>query len=302
MSSWDAALDAAGVRGGQLRADFSRQRRVVSRYRFAQYAAVRLLLPGAVVPHVVAATAFMHHTDHLLDQGGSLEERSAAYEWWVKQVRQALVTGRSEHGVLRAMSYTCGVFPQLAVLMEEFLGGTVVELDFAGFGTEEDYQRYVEAYSLPAFMVVAHVLAPGADAVGYRKACRLFIDGSQRLDFVNDLAEDLRVGRLNIPRSVLDRHGVGRGDLVAGRRLAGAGDLIGRELDEACACLGAGRAMVGYLPVAHRALGRALIGMEEATAEAARVKGAGLLVSSARPAVFRALGLLAREYRGRGRG
>ncbi|WP_409234277.1 phytoene/squalene synthase family protein [Streptomyces sp. PA5.6] len=300
MGSWDAALDAADVRGERLRADFTRQRRVVARYRFPQYAAVRLLLPRPTVPHLLAATAFMHHTDSLLDGEGSLRERTAAYEQWAGQVRAALATGHGDHDVLRPLLHACAARPRLAGHVEAFLDGAAVELDFAGFATEADYQRYVDAYSLPAFMLLADVLAPGAEPAGYRSACRAFIDGSQRLDFVNDLADDLGAGRLNLPRDVLERHGVTREDLVAGRATAGVRELIARELDAACTSLRAAHALVGHLPAAHRAFGRALIGMEEATAGAARAKGAGLLASSAWPAVPAAVRLLVREYRKRG--
>ncbi|MGW6527539.1 phytoene/squalene synthase family protein [Streptomyces venezuelae] len=300
MGSWDAALDAAGVRDERLRADFTRQRRVVARYRFPQYAAVRLLLPRPTVPHLLAATAFMHHTDNLLDGDGSLRERSTAYERWAGQVCEALASGRSDHDVLRPVLHACAARPRLAERIEAFLEGAAVELDFAGFGTEADYQRYVDAWSLPAFMLPADVLAPTREPAGFRDACRAFIDGSQRLDFVNDLADDLRAGRLTLPRDVLDRHGVTRADLVERRATAGVRELIARQLDDARASLRAAHALVGHLPAAHRAFGRALIGMEEATADAARAKGAGLLVSSARPAVPTAVRLLVREYRKRG--
>ncbi|WP_329536705.1 hypothetical protein OG568_49605 (plasmid) [Streptomyces sp. NBC_01450] len=41
-------------------------------------------------------------------------------------------------------------------------------------------------------MVVAALLGPDGHQAAYRAACRTYIDASQRLDFVNDLAEDLR--------------------------------------------------------------------------------------------------------------
>lgn len=301
MSSWSATLDAAGIRSKQLRADFTRQRRVVARYRFPQYLAVRLLLPRPATPHLLATTAFMHHTDNLLDQGGSLKERSSAYGRWAEQVREALATERSDHAVLRPVLHTCRTYPNLLRYIENFLDGATTELDFAGFVTEEDYQRYIDAYSLPAFMMVAGVLAPEADEIGYRNACRTYIDGSQRLDFTNDLADDLRAGRLNLPQDLLDRYGVTRDDLVEGRESVGVCSLIAHQLDLACTSLNASRTMVEYLPTAHGGLGRALIGMEEATAEAARGKSTGLLTSSARPAISTAVRLLTREYRQRER-
>src|SRR4051812_34652965 len=61
VTTWNQSLDAAGVRGPRLRRDYGVQRRSVSRFRRTSYLAARVLLPGPMLPHVVAATAFMHH-------------------------------------------------------------------------------------------------------------------------------------------------------------------------------------------------------------------------------------------------
>ncbi|GGV30785.1 phytoene/squalene synthase family protein [Streptomyces spectabilis] len=299
MNSWKAMLDAAGIDGPEPRADFTRLRHVVSRYRRHQYLAVRLLLPGAVVPHVIAATVFMHYTDTLLDREGPVEQRAADYDRWEKLVHEALATKQSDHPVLRPLLHTYGTYPQLEHHIKEFLGAGHVDLEFSGFAGEEDYQHYVDGYSLPAFMLVAHLLAPDADEAGYRGACRQFIDGSQRLDFATDLAEDLRAGRLNIPAQTLERHGVTRADLASRTDSPEVRALLAELIRQAEASLVESYALVTHLPEAHRPMGRALIGMEELTADAARRKGAQLLSSSARASVPAALRLLAREYRRR---
>ena len=69
MGMWANRLDAAGIHDPQLRDDFTRQRSLVARYKRAAYLAVLLLLPRPLAPHMIAATAFMHHTDNLLDHG-----------------------------------------------------------------------------------------------------------------------------------------------------------------------------------------------------------------------------------------
>jgi phytoene/squalene synthetase len=95
------ALDTAGVRDGGLREDYTEQRKLVARFRRSAYLAVRLVLPTPLVPHVIAATAFMHHSDNVLDEGRPRAERAAAYAVWEKQVRDGLATGGSDHPVIR---------------------------------------------------------------------------------------------------------------------------------------------------------------------------------------------------------
>ncbi|MEV6776714.1 phytoene/squalene synthase family protein [Streptomyces syringium] len=302
MHTWDRTLTAAGIGDPRLRADYTRQRDRVSAYRRHAYVAVRLLLPPALVPHVIAATAFMHHTDTLLDAsavGGHAEDACAA---WEKSVREGLATGSSGDPVLRAFLHTVSVHPRLRGHVEDFLAGASADRDFTGFSDEADYQGYVDAYSLPAFMLIACLLlSPDVDAELSHRLCRAYIDGSQRLDFVNDLAEDLRDGRLTLPDDALAHHGVRRADLEQGRESPGTRALLRSLLARARRDLLASRGLPVLAPPAHRAFTRAVITLEVLTADAAAAKGTGILREAARPSVPAAVRVLVREYRRRGR-
>ncbi|WP_329149395.1 MULTISPECIES: squalene/phytoene synthase family protein [unclassified Streptomyces] len=296
MSMWATRLDAAGIHDPQLRDDFTQQRSLVARYKRAAYLAVLLLLPRPLAPHMIAATAFMHHTDNLLDHG-PLPQRAAACTAWENEVNQALATGVSDHPVIRPLLHTGARHPRLLGHVQDFLRTAATDLEFTGFATESDYQRYLDHYSLPAFMLVACLLAPGDEPAGYRAACRTYIDGSQRLDFVNDLAEDLADDRLTIPQDVLLSHGVTRTDLLQAQDTPEVRALLRHLLGQARTTLAASHHVTGFLPPAHRPFVRALIALEEATTAAATTKGPGLLKSSARPAVPTMLKILIREYR-----
>ncbi|MFJ6617693.1 phytoene/squalene synthase family protein [Kitasatospora sp. NPDC091335] len=295
MGRWERALDAAGVREAGLRADYGRQREQVARYRREAMLAADLLLPARMVPHVLAATAFMHRTDTLLDSG-PLAERRAASARWQRQVTDSLATGRTDDPELRPLLHSIDAHPVLRDRVLDFLAATGADLDFTGFATEQDYQAYVDGYSLPGFMVVAALIGPDGDQSEYWAACRTFIDGSQRLDFVNDLAEDLADGRLNIPGQDLAEHGVTRADLEQARDLPAVRALLGALLDRADRTLAEGRAVIDRVPPAHRPMVRCIVGVEELTSAAARADLGALLRRSASPGKPGALRLLAREY------
>ena len=306
MSNWSRVLDAADITSPVLREDYTEARRTVARFRREAYVAVRLLVPPALVPDVLVATAFMHHTDNLLDSGLP-EQRVAAFGGWEREVRAALAgsgaagTGWSgtEVPLVRAMAHSAGRHPALGDRAGAFLDTALTDLEFTGFAAEADYQRYIDDYSLPALMVVACLLGPPepeADGA-YRAVCRSFIDGSQRLDFVNDLAEDLAADRLTVPEDVLKEHRVTRADLAAGRVTADVGALMTDLLTRARADLLDGRELVRLAPPANRPMVRALVGLELLTLKAAEAKGPGLLRGSARPSLPAAAALLLREYR-----
>ncbi|MEU9195583.1 phytoene/squalene synthase family protein [Streptomyces hundungensis] len=295
MSAWNQALDAAGIRAPALRDDYTRQRELAARFKRSAYLAARLLLPRPLFPHVVAATAFMHHGDNLLDSG-PLDDRAEAYGAWEREVRDGLADGDSGHPVIRPLLNTITAHPRLRGHVEDYLRTARADLDFTGFATEADHQAYIDAYSLPAFMLVACLVAPDGDATEFRAACRTYIDAAQRIDFVNDLAEDLADGRLTLPREELERHGVTREDLEQARDLPGTRALIASALDRAHTTLAASHPLTHLVPEPGRPLVRALIAFDHLTLTAATQKGPALLKSSARPSVRGAVGVLVREY------
>ncbi|WP_329460999.1 phytoene/squalene synthase family protein [Streptomyces sp. NBC_01431] len=301
MQTWNKALTAAGVDSPSLRQDYTQQGALVSGYRRHTYVAIRLLLPPVLVPHVVAAVAFMHHTDALLDATPATGPSSDSYAAWEEEVRRGLTTGESTDPVLRPVLHTIAAYPQLRKPVEQFLAGAPMDRNFSGFAAEADYQRYVDGYSLPAFMLVACLLlAPDADAGEVHRSCRSYIDGSQRLDFVCDLAEDLSEGRLGLPEETLKKHGVSREDLEHGRDTAGTRALLQEVLEQARLDLNNSRKLVAFVPPEHRAFTRAFVSLEILTADAAIAKGTQVLRNSARPSVPDALRVLAFEYSRRG--
>ncbi|OIK26855.1 squalene/phytoene synthase family protein [Streptomyces malaysiense] len=295
MRGWTKSLDAAGVREPGLRRDYGRQRRSVRRFRRTAYLAARLLLPRALLPHVVAATAVMHHGDNLLDTG-PLPRREAAWASWERQVRDALRTGTSDSPLLRTLAHTVSVHPRLGGLVETYLATATAELRFTGLATEADYQAYVDAYSYPGFMLVAGLLAPEADDMPYRAACRTFIEGSQRLDFVNDLAEDVQEGRTGIPVEAMERFGITMDDLRTGAGGSALRELMADQITLAQTSLSAARPLCTLTSPGGRRLAGALVEIELLTAEAVLARGTGILRGSVNPPLGRTLRVLTHKH------
>ncbi|MGW0335515.1 squalene/phytoene synthase family protein [Streptomyces sp. NPDC003011] len=291
MSAWNQSLDAAGIRETDLRQDYGAQRESVARFRRASYLAARLLLPKAVLPHVVAATAVMHHGDNLLDTGPK-PQRATAWTSWEQEIRKALDSGASDDPLIRTLLNTTATYPRLREVVEEYLSTATAELEFAGFATEADYQAYLDAYSLPAFMLVASLLGPEHDDGAFRAACRMFIDGSQRLDFVNDLAEDLTEGRLGIPTETLERFSVTEKDLAEGRESPAVRELVENQIEAARASLLAAKELPALTANPNGVLLEAVVEIELLTADAALAHGARLLRGSVSPPVVGSLRVL----------
>ncbi|MFE6287826.1 squalene/phytoene synthase family protein [Streptomyces sp. NPDC057877] len=291
---WGRVLRQAGVVDPSLRRDYALQRWVVARFARAEYLAVRLLLPMALQPDVVAAVAFMHETDDRVDQGGAAD-RSAAPAKWAVLVEKARTTGTSDLPVLRALAHTAERHPDTWARVGDFLNGAALEVAWEEFATEADFDRYVTGYSLPALMLTAGLLAPtgppGSDE--FISYCERLISAMQRLDFLEDLASDLRTGRLGIPPEALEACGISRADLRPGRPRSPAVDrLIRTQADAAAAALASARPLEHTVSPASEPFVRALIGVQQYRLEAVRAAGAGLTERSSRPSAVGSLGLL----------
>jgi phytoene synthase len=304
---WGRVLDRAGITDARLRRDYALQRRVVARFARAEYLAVRLLLPAALQPDVVAAVAFMHETDDRVDRGGPAERR-AALDRWTELVEAACGrpagaavardAGDAGLPVLRALAHTAGRHPDLPERVRAFLDGAAWEVAWEKFATEADLDRYVTGYSLPAFMLTAGFLAPSApaDRDRFDRCCERLISAMQRLDFLEDLAADLRTGRLGIPGEALAGCGLTRADLLpGGGRKPAVSRLVRTQADAAAAALDAARPLEDTAAPAYRPFVRALIGVQRHRLRAVRAAGAGLVERPSGPSVAGCLGLLVRQ-------
>ncbi|MBP2579748.1 phytoene synthase [Streptomyces sp. PvR006] len=289
---WKRALDRAGVREPELRRDYTEQRRAVRRFAAAEYAAARVLLPAELLPHVVAAVAFMHDTDDRIDRG-TPDDRAAALAEWDGLVRKALADGDSDLPVLRCLARTAACHPDVRGHADEFLRGCEREVAWRTIADDEELGRYVREYSLPALMLTACLLSP-EDTIprtAFGEGCHLLIRAMQRIDFLEDLSEDVRAGRHGVCADAVARHGA---DLT--RPDPALGRLVEEQADRAAADLTAAAPLPTLVVPAYRPFVRALVGVQRLRLDAVRRAGATLATRTSGPSAPAAALLLLREY------
>ncbi|MFC9339272.1 phytoene/squalene synthase family protein [Streptomyces sp. NPDC057020] len=289
---WKRALDRAGVREPRLRRDYTEQRTAVRRFAAAEYAAARILLPAELLPHVVAAVAFMHDTDDRIDRG-TPEDRAAALAEWDGLVRKALADGDSDLPVLRCLARTAASHPDVRGHVDEFLRGCEREVAWRTIADEEELRQYVREYSLPALMLTACLLSPEdtSQRTAFAEGCHLLIRAMQRIDFLEDLSEDVRAGRHGVCADAVARHGA---DLT--RPDPALGRLVEEQADRAAADLTAATPLPTLVTSAYRPFVRALVGVQRLRLDAVRRAGPSLATRPSGPSAPAAALLLLREY------
>lgn len=298
---WAATLTRAGITDPRLRRAYNLQRRLVRRFKLHEYVAARLLLPAQLHPPIIAAVAYMHATDELID-AGEVSARQAALRHWDEETTAALHgSGPPAQPTLLALYDTARRHPHMAARVRAFLDGATVEATWTGFDSEADFQAYVDSYSLPALMLITSLITPVPDAGAdepFVRGCRALIEGWQRCDFLADLSEDADKGRIGIPQDELARHGLKFEDLRSKTEacVPALEDLVRAQTDRAEAALAECRVLPSLVAAEHRPFLEALIAIQELRLQAVQREGGGLLHRGAGPAGLAALGVLARQY------
>ncbi|WP_412075395.1 squalene/phytoene synthase family protein [Streptomyces xanthophaeus] len=245
MPTWRSTLDRAGISGSRLRNDYTHAARRVVRREPAPYLALRLLAEPSLVPWLAAGLAFMNLVDDVAETG-TPQQRNAGLTALAERVGAALETGDSPDPLLRAYAHTVSTRALPAQWVSRFLdGAATAEAAFDGFGTEEDFQTYLDDYAWPGVLVFTGLQYQGGPDAEQAAGWRRFVDAAQRVDFLADLAGDLADGRLCIPRARLAEHEVTRADLEQARDTPAVRALLAAEARRARTALEATDGILG---------------------------------------------------------
>ncbi|MFD0690122.1 phytoene/squalene synthase family protein [Actinomadura fibrosa] len=249
-TSWQRVLDAAGLDGG-LRADYTAAGRMMARRYPDFYSAIRLLLPAARQPPLLAVCALGIRGDELADEPAHRRD-PVRFHSWADQVRAGLVTGGSDQPHIRAFLHAadrCGI---AHADVRAHLAGQAERLLITEYATEQDHDDHIDRVVLPMGRMMVPVFS--ADAARHRAVLRPAMDAGQRTDDLVDLHADLRGGLLTVPRTELLRFGVTREDLLAARDTPAVRALVAHRCARARAVLRTATAAAGRLDAGDRRL------------------------------------------------
>ena len=258
-----------------MRADYSAAVRYLRRRQIAAWAGLRVLVPPERQPHVAAASALARYTDDLCDRG-PVEGRKQRFGEWAARVGRALDTGGSDNQLIRAYLHSESVLTLSRQWIGAYLAGTRTDVEFHGFADEADYQRYIDIVALPALMLVTEPVLRLVSDTCFEASARLIADGTQRAEFLTDLFEDLRDGRLALPVCDLEAHGVTRQDLRDGRDTPGVRALIAATASAARASLVQGERIVDEVAPEYRPMLHGLIGVFHKRLDDVSIRGAAI--------------------------
>jgi len=224
MSARD--LDAAGIVDPALRASYELCRRLNSQHGKTYYLAT-LLLPPAKRPYVHALYGLARYADEFVDS--LADPRPEALQPWGERLLADLHRGASDDPVGRAAVDTLQRWDIPVTHVEAFLASMAMDLTVTSYETYEDLRGYMYGSAVVIGLQMVPILEP-LTPLAYDRA-RALGEAFQLTNFIRDVAEDLRRGRIYLPLDDLERFGVSRADLALGYPSAAIRELVRFEVE-----------------------------------------------------------------------
>jgi phytoene synthase len=225
----DRDLQAAGIDDPALRAAYHRCRRLNASHGRTYYLATRLL-PPSKRPHVHALYGFARYADELVDAPGA---NPGALVPWADRFLDDLKGGAGPSvgtdPVSRAVRHTAREWGLPVEHFEAFLTSMRMDLTVTGYPTYADLERYMYGSAAVIGLLMVPILEP-VDHAAYPRA-RALGEAFQLTNFIRDVGEDLRRGRIYLPEEDLARFDVTRADLARPRPNARVTALLAFEVE-----------------------------------------------------------------------
>lgn len=212
MSTATAELNAAGITSARLRDDYLRCRDLHAHHGRTYYTATRVLPPERR-PGIHALYGFARWVDDIVDEPGpgvTVEDQRARLDRVDADLALVLAGSEPEEPVLRALAHTVDRYELPAEHFTTFMSSMRMDLEVTEYRDLDHLREYMYGSAAVIGLQVLPVLgtvtprdeaAPHAAALG---------EAFQLTNFLRDVAEDLRRGRVYLPTDVLAGHGVDR--------------------------------------------------------------------------------------------
>jgi phytoene synthase len=176
-------------------------RRYGTTYFLATYA-----LPAVKRPPVHALYGFCRHADDIIDalDGTPTETRAEALAELRRRLFDGLAAGSSDHPILRAVVHTIRAFDIDPGCFDRFLRSMEMDLTIGGYDTYDDLRRYTDGSAAVIGEMMLPILEPIDRDAAYGPA-RDLGEAFQLTNFLRDVGEDLKRGRVYVPKEDIYR-------------------------------------------------------------------------------------------------
>jgi squalene synthase HpnC len=269
----------------------------IARAHYENFTLGSRLLPRHLRRHIAALYAFARTADDLADEEPDPARALAGLDAWEREL-EACYTGTPHHPVFVALADTVRTYGIPIEPFRRLLTAFRMDVGFTGFATFDDLRHYCAHSADPVGHLVLYLFGH-ADAERQARADDI-CTALQLTNFWQDLAIDLRKGRIYLPREDMARFGYAPEDLGRHAVTPAFRELMAFECARTRHLFASGLALAGML---ERGRGREIrLFAAGGLAVLDRLEAVGYDAFTARPTLSRwaKMGLVARALVGGG--
>ena len=207
-------LKAAGITDSELRNSYLECKRLNNLHGKTYFLATRLL-PPAKRPFVHALYGFARYADEIVDDLASTlseGEKAKSLKSWGDEVLANIKSGKSHDHIGAALVDTVNRFSIPISYFEAFLHSMTMDLTVTEYHTYEDLYEYVYGSAAVIGLEMVPILGTVSkqSMTEANMAAEKLGTAFQLANFIRDVGEDLTRGRVYLPVTELQSHGVTR--------------------------------------------------------------------------------------------
>lgn len=207
-------LTSAGITDPELRNSYLECKRLNNLHGKTYFLATRLL-PPEKRPFVHALYGFARYADEIVDDLGSTlseNEKAHSLKSWGDEVLANIQSGKSRDHIGAALVDTVNRFSIPISYFEAFLHSMTMDLTVSEYHTYEDLYEYVYGSAAVIGLQMVPILGTVSkqSITEANAAAEKLGTAFQLANFIRDIGEDLTRGRVYLPVTELESHGVTR--------------------------------------------------------------------------------------------
>ncbi len=219
--------------------------RALTRGHYENFSVVTWLTPREHRAAFQSIYAFCRWSDDLADEVGDEKRSLELLSWWHDELR-AVYEGQGRHPVMVALAETIERYGIPIEPFEQLISAFEQDQVVKEYETFEQLEDYCKRSANPVGHLVLHVA--GAYTPENARLADATCTGLQLANFWQDVARDLAIGRIYLPREDRDRFGYGDSELRSGAFTPGFVRLMTFEVERARELFAAGRPLVARMP------------------------------------------------------
>jgi squalene synthase HpnC len=212
---------------------------------YENFSVVTWLTPRAHRPAFQSVYAFCRWSDDLGDEIGDPARSLELLDWWRGELR-ALYDGRARHPVMIALRETVERYGIPPEPFHALIGAFVQDQTITDYETFDQLRDYCTRSADPVGRLVLYIA--GAFDADNARLSDATCTALQLANFWQDVARDLAIGRIYLPREDRERFGYGDDDLRALRFTPAFADLLKFEIERTRGLFEIGRALIPRIP------------------------------------------------------